>query len=266
MHKLSTHLLLIGFIAFATMASAQEAGETFTLENQDIEFQWCPPGTGNIGSKLDPGTVAGNYGGNASWFSHEKPQQELEFAQGFWIGKLEITQAQWKSVMDTTPWKSFNVQDCDECPATGMGYAEAEAFVEKLSEETGRTLRLPTEDEWAYASRAATDSDFYFGDDPKLLPEHAWTRAETDTLKPGGTKKPNAWGIHDILGNAAEWTTSTYSDAKIAVSQLSLGGYRVVRGGSIKATPAALRNASRVALREASRKPTLGLRILLEQE
>src|SRR5262249_30434201 len=74
-----------------------------------------------------------------------------------------------------------------------------------LSLKTGKLYRLPTEAEWEWAARAGTTTPYYFGDDPKKLGDYAWyAKNSDDKTQPVGKKKANAWGLHDMLGNAAE--------------------------------------------------------------
>jgi formylglycine-generating enzyme required for sulfatase activity len=130
-------------------------------------------------------------------------------------------------------------------PVLGITHHAALMYCHWLSKKTGKAYRLPTEAEWEYACRAGTTTAYPFGDDPAQLDEYAWyAKDSNDTTHPLGSKKPNAWGLHDMLGNVAEWCLDHYSPtdyAKYPAGQLVIRPLRkptpfkysyVVRGGS----------------------------------
>ncbi|MBK9316479.1 MAG: SUMF1/EgtB/PvdO family nonheme iron enzyme [Acidobacteria bacterium] len=156
----------------------------------------------------------------------------------FYIGKYEVTQAQWKAVMgDSTNPASFKG---DTMPVETVSWDDAIAFCKKLSEITGNEYRLPTEAEWEYAARAGSTDDYCFGNDTNLLGEFAWYNENSDgRTHPVGHKKPNAWGLYDMHGNVWEWCEDFYHEnyegAPIDGSAWVTNGdskYRLLRGGS----------------------------------
>ena len=96
-------------------------------------------------------------------------------------------------------------------PVGNVTHHAASAFCEWLSAKTGCFYRLPTEAEWEYAARAGSSTAYHFGDDITALDDYAWHyKNSDDTYHNVGQKKPNAWGLHDMHGNVAEWTLDQY--------------------------------------------------------
>jgi sulfatase modifying factor 1 len=141
-------------------------------------------------------------------------------------------------------------------PAMGMTWHNAMTFCRWLSKKTGKEYRLPTEAEWEYACRAGTTKAFGVGNDPEKLKEITWYEATADSETSAvGKKKPNAWGLYDMLGNVREWVYDFYSpDAyKQAAAKIPAvnpkgpesGQVHVARGGDYSCPPEELRCAAR---------------------
>jgi formylglycine-generating enzyme required for sulfatase activity len=142
-------------------------------------------------------------------------------------------------------------------PAIGMTWHNATVFCKWLSQKTGKSYRLPTEAEWEYAGRAGTTHVFGFGDDPNGLVDVAWCEDNADgETQPVGKKRPNAWGLYDMLGNVCEWvhdfySPTTYQEAakdNPAVNPRGpeTGKVHVARGGAYHSTAEELRCAARL--------------------
>ena len=102
-------------------------------------------------------------------------------------------------------------------PAIAMTWHNAMTFCRWLSMKTGKKYRLPTEAEWEYAARAGTKTAYFFGDDPKQLEAYAWFQDNSDeTTHEAAKKKPNPWGLYDMLGNVLEWVYDFYSPTAYA--------------------------------------------------
>jgi formylglycine-generating enzyme required for sulfatase activity len=139
----------------------------------------------------------------------ELPKHEVKLTKGFYLGKHEVTQAQFEAIMGSNPSRSTKGPDL---PVDNVGEQEAREFCEKLAEKTGREARLPTEAEWEYAARAGKDTNWFYGDDPSALGDYAWTKDNSGGKShPVGQKKPNPWGLYDIYGNVCERISDTYA-------------------------------------------------------
>lgn len=146
----------------------------------------------------------------------ELPKHEVTLTQGFYLGKYEVTQAQYQAVMGANPSRSTKGPDC---PVDNVGEADALSFCGKLAEQTGRDVRLPTEAEWEYASRAGRDTKWFFGDDPAEIGEYAWFKDNAGAKShPVGQKKPNPWGLYDIYGNVCERISDKYARNYYSIS------------------------------------------------
>jgi formylglycine-generating enzyme required for sulfatase activity len=240
-----------------------KAGETRRFDGIGIEFVWIPPGTFLMGS---PSSEAGRR-------ANEGPVHEVTISKGFWMGKYEVTKAQWEAVMGTTPWaEEYSVFDAPDSPAVYISWNDAQAFVSALNDLTGMAYRLPTEAEWEYACRATGTKAFCGGDGDEVLDQYAWYRGNAwntgaNYARPVGQKKANEWGLHDMHGNAGEWCADWYSDTYYSVSPAtdptgpSSGSSRVWRGGRWFCFAFNLRSAVRFRGEPGNRIRDLGLRL-----
>ena len=138
----------------------------------------------------------------------ELPKHEVQLTKGFYLGKYEVTQAQYEAIMGSNPSKSTKDPDC---PVDNVGESDALTFCGKLGAKSGFDVRLPTEAEWEYASRAGRNTKWFFGDDPSPIGEYAWFKGNAGGKShPVGQKKPNPWGLHDIYGNVNERISDKY--------------------------------------------------------
>jgi formylglycine-generating enzyme required for sulfatase activity len=113
----------------------------------------------------------------------------------------------------TTPYTEMSFgMGTDGYPAISMTQHAANKYCEWLSAQTGHFYRLPTEQEWEYAARAGTTTAYYWGDDPKQIKDYEWYYENAPNFQYAkiGLKKPNPWGLYDMLGNVAEWTLGQY--------------------------------------------------------
>ena len=147
-----------------------------------MEFVWIPAGEFRMGSTSSEADL------------DEQPFTQVRISQGFWLGKHEVTNAQWQAIMGPD-----RTRDCRDCPA---GWVNPWDFIRQLNVQQGQEVyRLPTEVEWEYAARAGTMADRY-GD----LGTVAWySNNSGNRARPVGGKRPNAFGLYDMLGNVAEY-------------------------------------------------------------
>ena len=146
----------------------------------------------------------------------EVPKHDVQLTKGFYLGKYEVTQAQYTAIMGSNPSKSTKASDC---PVDNVGESDAVGFCLKLSERIGREARLPTEAEWEYASRAGRDTKWFFGDDPSQIGDYAWFKGNAGGKShPVGQKKPNPWGLYDIYGNVCERISDKYARNYYSIS------------------------------------------------
>jgi formylglycine-generating enzyme required for sulfatase activity len=144
----------------------------------------------------------------------------------------------------------------DTHPAIGITWHNAMTFCRWLSKKTGKKYHLPTEAEWEYACRAGNTNVYSSGDDPKKLSDFVWYEDTADTeTNAVGSKKPNAWGMYDMLGNVREWVHDFYSSTaykEAAKKSLTvnpkgpkIGEIHVARGGDYSCSVDKVRCATR---------------------
>jgi formylglycine-generating enzyme required for sulfatase activity len=195
-----------------------------------IELLLVPPGTFQMGC-----IMGSNQHGCYQW---EQPVHEVTLTNAFYLGRYELTQAQWMASMGSNP--SGFQSESTEVPAQQVPNRPVERVswdaIQIYLFATG--FRLPTEAEWEYACRAGTQTPFYNGateDETVGVLAWYWPNSVGQT-RPVGGKAPNALGFHDMLGNVFEWVSDWYgpysSDAQVDPMGPASATGRVVRGGS----------------------------------
>ncbi len=155
----------------------------------------------------------------------------VNITKPFYISKFEITQAQWKLVMGYNPsvFQGNRVSDDpDNYPVDNVEWKDVQRFLKKLKlMDEGLVYRLPTEFEWEYAARAGAENDIPWSE--IRLSAQMGTR----TTNPVGQKKPNAWGLYDMLGNVWEWVQDFYNEKIFADPTPPVSGKEhVLKGAS----------------------------------
>jgi formylglycine-generating enzyme required for sulfatase activity len=204
--------------------SGKRAGEEKIIEiasNVEMVLCWCPAGEFTMGSP--------NYEADRN---DDEDQVAVTLSQGVWMAKTEVTQAQWQAVMGWNPSKFKGANR----PVENISWNDAQEFLTKVNVIVGNSdggkMVLPTEAQWEYAARAGGTEPYYSGGWPDEMAWY-WDNGGGGT-HPVGTKKSNAWGLHDMHGNVGEWCADWYSselkggvDPRGAAS----GASRVGRGG-----------------------------------
>ncbi len=178
-----------------------------------IEMVLVPPGMFTMGASP----------GDSNAGEDEQPAHEVTITKPFYIGRTEVTQAQWFKVMDTNPSKLRG----ESHPVDGLSFDTTSVFFKKA----GNGLRLPTEAEWEYACRAGTKGATY--GDPDLISWHSGSSESTSHSV--GKLQPNALGLYDTLGNVLEWCQDWYgpysSASQTNPTGPATGSHRLLRGG-----------------------------------
>ena len=251
-------------LSFTTVKEVSEIdnGLSFSLpDGTSLDIISCPEGVFYMGSlKEELGR------------SENEEFHQVKITKSFYIGKYEVTQAQYKALMGKYP--SEYSQDTSK-PVYTVSYEDAKAFCNLLNTRfansipNGYTFDLPTEAQWEYACRAGTTTSLNSGKDITTaadvecqnLDEVGWYINNSDsTSHPVGQKKSNKWGIYDMHGNVAEWVRDWYADDYDNGDQGEVGylwndptgpetgEYRVVKGGSYYSAPYECRSAHRFGL------------------
>ncbi len=212
-------------------------------------------------------------------FANERPVHQVDFANAFAIGIHEVTFAQWDACVAAggcdgyTPVSFHEEEARANRPVDALNWQDAQNYAAWLSAHTGETYRLPSEAEWEYAARAGTQTPFHFG--ATISPDQAnYDIGTVVGTVPVGSFPANAWGLHDVHGNVAEWTQDCYDPSQWTYDGAPTDGSareegdcakRVTRGGSWTDPPEELRSARRGTLWNADRRIGVnGLRVVRE--
>lgn len=169
---------------------------------------------------------------------NEKPVHRVTLPD-FYLGKYEVTQAEWRAIMGNNPSEFKN---CDRCPVENVSWDDAQSFIQKLNTQTGRTFRLPSEAEWEYAARGGQSSKAYYHAGHNSVGMVAWWYGNSgNKAQKVGQRKGNELMIYDMNGNVWEWCADywhpDYEQAPANGSSWAEVGdraFRVLRGGSWK--------------------------------
>ena len=232
------------------------AGERMvkTVHGVEYPFHWCPAGSFTMG--------------NSEGFENEKPAHPVTLTHGFWMLETPVTQGMWENVLGETVQQKASQGTCRHDlsgigPEFPMYYINCDAFCEALSRKLHLKISLPTEAQWEYACKS-------YGAE-NTLDSMAWYDSNSDsTTHPVGQKRPNKWGLCDMLGNVWEWCSdwenmNYYSQSpEEAPSGAKRGLQRVFRGGSWGSDAEICRSTCRDRCRPTIRSNFLGCRVISE--
>jgi formylglycine-generating enzyme required for sulfatase activity len=201
-------------------ASGQNGAKTLNLP---VALVYVQGGTFTMGCTSEQG---------GDCYDSENPSHSVTLSD-FYIGKTEITQAQWKAVMGDNPSRFKD----DSLPVENVSWNEVQDFIGKLNAQTGKNYRLPTEADWEYAARGGSKTRSYKYSGGNDIDNVAWYYTNSgEKTHPVGGKQANELGINDLSGNVSEWCSDWYgtfsSEAQNNPAGRASGSRRVFRGGN----------------------------------
>lgn len=240
-----------GLAFFAGTAGAVEAPEMVRI----------PAGSFQMGSlRGEPGREG-----------DEAPRHAVTLARPFWVATTEVTEAQWQACVVDKACPPLAKPLGRNYPATGMHWAQAQAYAAWLAAKTGKPYRLLSEAEWEYAARAGSETAYYTGD-AITAAQANFAASGNGRPQPVGQYAPNAFGLHDMAGNVWEWVADCYDEMHAYYRATGDGSpstgpdcrTHVLRGGAYDTRPEQLRSAYRY--RAFSSAPGNGLRVARDEQ
>ena len=269
-------------------------GATCAEPTTGMEFVYVPGGCFQMGqTETEKTQLIQEVGkeGYEKYYQDELPRHEV-CLQGFWMGKYEVTNAQYRRFKSNHDSQSYEGKSLngDDQPVVMVSWNDAQALTDWLTKQGRGEFRLPTEAEWEYAARGGTEKIRYWGDDPKHAQACQYANVHDRTSKqafsgltrqghdcndgyavtaPVGQFEPNAFGLYDMHGNVWEWCQDTYhenykgapNDGSIW-GNLGDGKEKLLRGGSWYTPPSNVRGASRGRYAPDNRSYHLGIRVV----
>ena len=226
-----------------------------------MEFSLIPPGEFVMGAL--PTDKDAN--------DDESPIHKVRITKSFYISKFLTTQGNWKSIMNNNP--SFFKKLGDDNPIERVSWYLIQDFIKRLNEKEKlkpkEGYRLPTEAEWEYVCKAGSSTKYYHSNKSDLLEEYAWfSYTSNRSTQVVGTKKPNAFGIYDMLGNVREWCHDWYDPKYYQKSPVNdpqgpaKGEFKTMRGGSWYCVPRLTRTTQRYHHIPSSKSFLIGFRLV----
>ena len=196
----------------------------------------------------------------------ERPTHQVTLTNDYYIGKYEVTQALWQTVMGNNPSKFKG----DNLPVETVSWYDCQEFISKLNRITGKMFRLPTEAEWEYAARGGNKSRGYQYSGSNNVLDVAWVRDNSEKVTHAvGTKQPNELGIYDMSGNVWEWCQDWFGEynnfSQVNPTGANSGSERVRRGGGRILHAWFCHSSCRFSYTPGTCDSDLGLRLVLSE-
>jgi formylglycine-generating enzyme required for sulfatase activity len=195
----------------------------------------------------------------------QEKQHKVTISHPFYMGKFEVTQAQYEKVAGSNPSKEKG----DTLPVSMVSWDDDIAFCKKLSELTKREVTLPTDAQWEFAARAGTTTTWYTGNAEADLGKAAWYGANAGgKAHPVGQKEPNAWGLYDVIGNVREMCLDFYADELPCVDAtdpkgVASGTKHIGKGGAFPGSVNSTRPAYHTDEDASKKAGHIGMRIVV---
>ena len=254
MEKMKTYsAVLIFILSFISFSLAEEKFEAVT-NSVGMEMVLLPGGQFTMGSRPDEKGRA-----------HDEFAHEVIISKPFYIASTEVTQKQWKEIMG---FENCNFRG-DSLPVEKVSWQQAMEFCRKLSEKENKNYALPSEAQWEYACRSASQDSFAGSGN---LDEMGWYFNNSEnTTHAVGTKKPNDWGLYDMHGNVAEWCLDNYEkdypqEQVTDPAGPAEGKYKVFRGGAWSHFDRAARCGARSCAPASYQLKYVGFRVTMRAE
>ena len=244
--------VVLGLVGALTVRAQEvKPGKAEVIElGKDVKLEMVliPAGKFKMGS---PATEKGR--------DTDETQHEVTLTKPFYLGKYEVTQEQWESVMGDNPSSTKGAK----LPVTDVSWDDCQEFIKKLNAKTNGGYRLPTEAEWEFACRAGTSTAYSYGD--SLTKSDANIDNRAGSIKAVGSYKANVFGLHDMHGNVDEWCEDwfgNYPPGSVTDPKgPAKGEYRVLRGGSFGCSGSIARSSFRVGDSPTGRDNAAGFRL-----
>jgi len=199
----------------------------------------------------------------------ERPRHRVTIDRPFYMGRYPVTQDEWKAIMKNNPAHFIG----NNHPVEQVSYNDVHQFIDRLNQlEKTKAYRLPYEAEWEYASRAATQTTYCFGNDVNNLVKYAWFRKNSGkSTHPVGELAPNPWGLYDVHGNVHEWCEDWFDKKYYGISPNKnptgpkKGLAKALRGGDWGSEDWHCRCASRSLGSPDRRGSRLGFRLIFSE-